>query len=54
MDQDIRDIGETELTKIYAEYKPGLIRPVPAVVRRQGCRIPGCVSGENSTARKSP
>ncbi len=53
MNQDVRDIDETELTKLYSEYTAGLSRPVPAVVHRQGRRIPGCVSAEESAARKS-
>jgi len=53
MEQDIRDTSETELTKLYSEYKAGLNRPVPAVVHRQGRRIPGCVSAEDSAAWKS-
>ena len=46
MKQDIKDISEKELTKLYAEYQAGLDRPVPAVVHRQDRRIPGCVSAE--------
>jgi hypothetical protein len=41
MKQDIKDISEKELTKLYSEYQAGLGRPVPAVVHRQGRRIPG-------------
>ena len=50
MKQDIKDISEKELTKLYAEYQAGLDRPVPAVVHR---RIPVCVSAEDSAAWKS-
>ena len=50
MTKDIKDIGEKELTKLYAEYQAGLGRPVPAVVHRQGRSIPGCVSAETSAA----
>ena len=46
MTKDIRDIGEKELIKLYAEYQEGLGRPVPAVIHRQGRSIPGCVSAE--------
>ena len=53
MRQDIKDISEKELTKLYSEYQAGLDRPVPAVVHRQGRRIPGCVSVEESAAWKS-
>jgi hypothetical protein len=53
MEQDIRDLDEKELTKLYSEYKAGLSRPVPDVVHRQGRRIPGCVSVEDSLAWKS-
>ncbi|MGA8974575.1 MAG: hypothetical protein WB496_15570 [Pseudolabrys sp.] len=53
MRQDIKDISEKELTKLYSEYQAGLDRPVPAVVHRQGRRIPGCVSAEESAAWKS-
>ncbi|HEY6699641.1 MAG TPA: hypothetical protein VI137_02315 [Pseudolabrys sp.] len=53
MNQDIKDISEKELTKLYAEYQAGLGRPVPAVVHRQGRRIPDCVSAEDSAAWKS-
>ena len=51
--QDIKDISEKELTKLYSEYQAGLDRPVPAVVHRQGRRIPGCVSAEEFAAWKS-
>ena len=51
--KDIKDIDENELTKLYSEYKAELGRPVPAVVHRQGRRIPGCVSAEDSAAWKS-
>ena len=44
MKQDIKDISEKELTKLYSEYQAGLGRPVPAVVHRQGRHIPDCVS----------
>jgi hypothetical protein len=53
MEQDIKDISEKEFTKLYAEYQSGLGRPVPAVIHRQGHRIPGCVSAEDSSAWKS-
>ena len=53
MRQDIKDISEKELTKLYSEYQAELGRPVPAVVHRQGRRIPGCVSVEDSAAWKS-
>lgn len=53
MKQDIRDISEKELAKLYSEYQAGLGRPVPAVVHRQGRRVPGCVSAEDSAAWKS-
>ena len=53
MQQDTKDIGKKELTKLYAEYQAGLDRPVPAVVHRNGRRIPGCVSAEDSAAWKS-
>ena len=53
MKQDIKDISEKELTKLYSEYQAGLDRPVPAVVHRQDRRIPGCVSVEDSAAWKS-
>ena len=49
MKQDIKDISEKELTKLYAEYQAGLDRSVPA----EGRRIPGCVSAEDSAAWKS-
>ena len=52
MTKDIKDIGEKELTKLYAEYQAALGRPVPAVVHRQGRSIPGCVSTEASGAWK--
>ena len=52
MKQDIKDISEKELTKLYAEYQAGLGRPVPAVVHRQGRSIPGCVSAEDFAAWK--
>ena len=52
MTKDIKDIGEKELTKLYAEYQAGLGRPVPAVVHRQGRSIPGCVSTDASAAWK--
>lgn len=51
--KDIKDVDEKELTKLYAEYQAGLDRPVPVVVHRQGRRIPGCVSVEDSAAWKS-
>ena len=50
MTKDIKDIGEKELAKLYAEYQAALGRPVPAVVHRQGRSIPGCVSTEASGA----
>ena len=53
MNQDIKDIGEKEFTKLYAEYQAGLDRPVPVVVHRQDRRIPSCVSAEDSAAWKS-
>jgi len=53
MKQDIKDISEKELTKLYSEYQAELGRPVPAVVHRQGRHIPGCVSVEDSAAWKS-
>ena len=52
MTKDIKDIGEKELTKLYAEYQAGLGRPVPAVVHRQGRSIPDCVSTDASAAWK--
>lgn len=54
MKQDIKDISEKELTKLYSEYQAGLGRPVPAVVHRQGRHIPGCVSAEDSAAWRNP
>jgi hypothetical protein len=53
MKQDVKDISERELTKLYSEYQAGLGRPVPAVVHRQDRGIPGCVSTEDSAAWKS-
>jgi len=53
MKQDIKDISEKELTKLYSEYLAGLGRPVPTVIHREGRRIPGCVSAEDSAAWKS-
>jgi hypothetical protein len=53
MKQDIKDISEKELTKLYSEYQAALGRPMPAVVHRQGRGIPGCVSAEDSAAWKS-
>ncbi|HET7165499.1 MAG TPA: hypothetical protein VFI94_10175 [Pseudolabrys sp.] len=52
MTKDIKNIGEKELMKLYAEYQEGLGRPVPAVIHRQGRSIPGCVSAEASAAWK--
>ena len=52
MTKDIKDIGEKELTNLYAEYQAALGRPVPAVVHRQGRSIPGCVSTDASAAWK--
>ena len=54
MKQDIKDISEKELTKLYSEYQAGLDRPVPAVVHRQGRRIPGCVSVEEFCGLEIP
>ena len=53
MKQDIKDMDEKELAKLYSEYQAGLGRPVPTVVHRQGRRIPGCASVEDSAAWKS-
>jgi hypothetical protein len=53
MNQDIKDISEKEFTKLYSEYQAGLGRPVPTVIHREGRRIPGCVSAEDSAAWKS-
>jgi hypothetical protein len=53
MKQDIKDISEKELAKLYSEYEAGLGRPVPVVVHRQDRRIPDCVSAEDSAAWKS-
>jgi hypothetical protein len=39
--KDIRDIPETEMRALYAEYVAGLGRHVPAVEHRQGRTIPG-------------
>ena len=47
MKQDIKDISEKELMKLYSEYQAGLGRPVPTVIHREGRRIPGCVSAED-------
>lgn len=53
MTKDIKDISETELKKLYAEYEARLGRPVPTVLHRQGRDIPGCISAEFSATWKS-